>query len=139
MIGGVPVVATLEGHGQVIRSNLTRNRMLVGSRPPTIRNHRPRDGETVLAIGPVSVSGTFGKTAPLATIDAEVVGVASVVGKIGTAERLVSERMTADADGDFRFEIPAQMPVPGMRYEINVKASGNNESKDTRLVLFQQG
>lgn len=237
VVGGVPVVATLEGHGQVIRSNLTRNQMLVDARPPTIRNHHPRDGETVLATGPVSVSGTFddrgglgvdpksvkisvggrdvtpqasitrefftyrgelapgryvadvtardaagnpvhsawtfhveqqptaaiglplaitshtpnatvpagsrvtvrGKTAPLATIDAEVVGVASVVGRIGTAERLVSERITADADGDFRFDIPAQMPVPGMRYEINVKASGNNESKDTRLVLFQQG
>jgi hypothetical protein len=236
VIGGVPIVATLEGHGQVIRSNLTRNQMLVDSRPPTIRNQQPRDGETVHATGPVSVSGTFddrgglgvdpksvkisvgghdvtpqasitrefftyrgelapgryvadvsardvagnpvrsawtfnveqqpsaaiglplsitshgpnatvpagsritvrGKTAPFATIDAEVVGVAAVVGKIGMAERLVSERMTADAEGDFSFEIAPQLSVPGMRYEINVKASGNHQSKDTRLVLFQQ-
>lgn len=236
VIGGVPIVATLEGHGQVIRSNLTRNQMLVDSRPPTIKNQQPRDGETVHAAGPVSVSGTFddrgglgvdpksvrisvggrdvtpqasitrefftyrgelapgryvadvtardvagnpvrsawtfnveqqptaaiglplsitshspnatvpagsritvrGKTAPFATIDAEVVGVAAVVGKIGMAERLVSERLTADAEGDFSFDISPQLPVPGMRYEINVKASDKNQSKDTRLVLFQQ-
>jgi len=234
--GGVPIVATLEAGGQVIRSNLTRNQMLVDSRPPTVRNQFPRDGETVHATGPVSVSGTFddrgglgvdpktvritlagrdvtpqasisrdfftyrselapgryvadvtakdvagnvvrsawtfnveqpptaavglplaitshlpnagvpagtrvtvrGKTAPYASVDAEVIGVAAVVGKIGVAEKLVSERVTADANGDFSFDIAPQMPVPGMRYEISVKANANNQTRDTRLVLFQQ-
>jgi hypothetical protein len=234
--GGVPIVATLEANGQTIRSNLTRNQMLVDSRPPTIKNQYPRDGETIHATGPVSVSGTFddagglgvdprsvkislagrdvtaqssisrdfftyrselapgryvadvtakdaagnavrsawtfnveqqptaaigvplaitshlpnaaipagsrvtvrGKTAPGASVDAEVVGVAAVVGKIGMAEKLVNEHLTADANGDFAFDIPQQMPVPGMRYEVNVKASANNQSKDTRIVLFQQ-
>jgi hypothetical protein len=234
--GGVPIVATLEANGQVIRSNLTRNQMLVDSRPPTIKNQYPRDGETIHATGPVSVSGTFddagglgvdpktvkimlaghdvtgqssvsrdfftyrselapgryvadvtardlagnpvrsawtfnieqqptaaiglplsitshlpnasvpagdrvtvrGKTAPFASIDAEVVGVASVVGKIGMAEKLVNEHLNADANGDFSFDITPQMPIPGMRYEVTVKASANNQSKDTRLVLFAQ-
>lgn len=235
--GGVPIVAALEANGQVIRSNLTRNQMLVDSRPPTIRNQYPRDGETIHATGPVSVSGTFddrgglgvdpktvkivlagrdvtpqasisrdfftyrgelapgryvadvsakdvagnpvrsawtfnveqqptaavsglplvvtshapnaavpvgskvtvrGKTAPYATVDAEVIGVASVVGKIGLAERLFSERVTADANGDFAFDVPAQLPVPGMRYEVSLKASANNQTRDTKLVLFQQ-
>jgi hypothetical protein len=235
--GGVPIVAALEANGQVIRSNLTRNQMLVDSRPPTIRNQAPRDGETVQATGPVSVSGTFddrgglgvdpktvkivlagrdvtpqasisrefftyrgelapgryvadvsakdvagnpvrsawtftveqqptaavaglplvvtshapnatvpagsrvtvrGKSAPFATIDAEVIGVASVVGKIGLAERLFNERVTADANGDFSFEIAPQMPVPGMRYEVSLKAAANNQTRDTKLVLFQQ-
>ena len=234
--GGVPIVATLEANGQAIRSNLTRNQMLVDSRPPTIRNQYPRDGETIQATGPVSVSGTFddrgglgvdpksvkvtlagrdvtaqssisrdfftyrgelapgryvadvsakdqagntvrstwtfnveqqptaavalplmvtshqpnasvpaggrvtvrGKTAPFAVVEAEVTGVASVVGKIGIAEKLVSERVTADANGDFSFDIAPQMPVPGMRYEVSLKASANNQTKDTRLVLFQQ-
>jgi len=234
--GGVPIVATLEANGQTIRSNLTRNQMLVDSRPPTIKNQFPRDGETLHATGPVSVSGTFddagglgvdpksvkitlagrdvtsqssisrdfftyrselapgryvadvtakdaagntvrsawtfnieqqptaaiglplaitshqpnaavpaggrvtvrGKTAPFASVDADVVGVAAVVGKIGMAEKLVNEHMTADANGDFSFDIAPQMPIPGMRYEVTVKASANNQSKDTRLVLFQQ-
>jgi hypothetical protein len=236
IVGGVPVVATLEANGQAIRSNLTRNQMLVDSRPPTIKNHLPRDGETVQATGPVSLSGTFddagglgvdpktvkillggrdvtaqssvtrdfftyrselapgrytadvsakdaagnpvhaawtfnveqqptaavglplaitshtpnaavpagskvtirGKTAPNATVDAEVLGVASVVGMVGLVQKLYNGRLTADADGNFAFDIAPQMPVPGMRYEVNVKASANNQSKDTKLVLFQQ-
>jgi hypothetical protein len=234
--GGVPIAATLEANGQWVRTNLTRNQMLVDSRPPTIKNHQPRDGETVLATGPVSVSGTFddagglgvdpktvkvllggrdvtaqssvtrdfftyrselapgrytadvtakdaagnpvrstwnfnveqqptaavglplaitshtpnaavpagskvtirGKTAPNATIDAEVLGVASVVGMVGLVQKLYSDRITADADGNFAFDIAPQMPVPGMRYEVNVKASAANQTKDTKLVLFQQ-
>lgn len=102
--------------------------------PLAITSHTPN-----ATVPPGSRVTVRGKTAPLATVDAEVVGVASVDGRIGTAERLVSERMTADARGDFRFEIPAHTPLPGMRYEINVKASGNNEATDTRLVLFPQG
>jgi len=234
--GGVPIVATLEGNNQVVRSNLTRNQMLVDSRSPTIRNQVPKDGETVHAAGPVSVSGTFddrgglgvdpktvkillggrdvtsnasitrdfftyrselapghyvadvaakdgagnpvrstwafnveqqptaaiglplaitshqpnatvpaggrvtvrGKTAPGATVDAEVVGIASVVGMIGMTQKLYNERITADADGNFSFDIAPQMPVPGMRYEVNVKATSGNQTRDTRLVLFQQ-
>jgi hypothetical protein len=234
--GGVPIVATLEANGQTVRSNLTRNQMLVDSRPPTVKNVQPRDGETVQASGPVSVSGTFddagglgvdpstvrivlagrdvtaqstvsrqfftfrgelapgryvadvtardnagnavrnawsfnveqqptaaiglplvitshlpnasvpagsrvtvrGKTAPGASLDVEVTGVAAVVGRIGMAEKLVNEHVTADANGDFSFDIAPQMPIPGMRYEVTVRASGNNQSRDTRLVLFQQ-
>lgn len=234
--GGVPIVATLEANGQAIRSNLTRNQMLVDSRPPTVHNQSPRDNETVLATGPVTVSGTFddrgglgvdpksvrillsgrditgqssvsrdfftyrselapgqyvadvtakdvagnavrstwsfrveqqptaaiglplaitshapnaavpagskvtlrGKTAPFATVDAEVVGIATVVGMVGVAQKLYNDRITADADGNFSFDIAPQMPVPGMRYEINLTANANNQTKDTRLVLFQQ-
>ncbi|WP_280153477.1 hypothetical protein [Piscinibacter sp. XHJ-5] len=233
--GGVPIVATLESNGQVVRSNLTRNQMLVDSRPPTIRNQYPRDNETVIATGPVTVSGTFddrgglgvdpksvritlsgrdvtaqssispdffthrsemapgryvadvsardvagnpvrstwnfvveqqptaaiglpltvtshapnagvpagkftvrGKTAPFAAVDAEVIGVASVVGMVGVAQKLFNERITADRNGDFSFDVAPQMPVPGMRYEVNLVASANNQTKDTRLVLFQQ-
>ena len=68
----------------------------------------------------------------------EVVGVASVVGKVGLAQRIFNERITADANGDFSFEIGPQLPVPGTRYEVNLKASAGGQSKDTKLVLFQQ-
>jgi hypothetical protein len=233
---GVPVVATLEANGQAVRSNLTRNQMLVDSRPPTIKNQHPRDHETVQATGPVSVTGTFddaggvgidpasvkimlsgrdvtaqssitrdfftyrselapgqyvaevagkdaagnpvrstwtfnvvqqptaaiglplaitshvpnaavppgtpvtirGRTAPFATVHAEVLGVASVVGMVGVVQKLYDDRITADANGNFQFDIAPQMPVPGMRYEVNVQASANNQTRDTRLVLFQQ-
>jgi len=101
--------------------------------PLAITSHLPN--ATVPPGGRVTVRG---KTAPFAQIDADVVGVAAVVGKIGLAEKLVNEHLTADANGDFSFDIAPQMPVPGMRYEVTVKASANNQTRDTRLVLFQQ-
>jgi len=70
-------------------------------------------------------------------VHAEVLGVASVVGMVGLAQKLYDDRITADADGNFAFDIAPQMPVPGMRYEVNVQASANNQTKDTRLVLVQ--
>ena len=30
------------------------------------------------------------------------------------------------------------MAMPGMRYEVSLKAQANNQVKDTKLVLFQQ-
>jgi hypothetical protein len=134
--GGVPVVATLEGNGQTIRSNLTRNQMLVDSRPPTIKNQQPRDGETVLATGPVSVSGTFDDAGGLG-VDPKSVKI-TLSGRDVTGQSSYNERITADADGNFAFDIAPQMLVPGMRYEVNLKASANNQTKDTKLVLFQQ-
>ncbi len=232
---GMPIVATFEANGQAVRSNLGRGGMLVDARPPTIRNLHPRDGETILATGPVSVSGTFddrggvgvdpasvrvllggrdvttnssvssdfftyrselapgryvadvtardaagnpvrsswnfvvehqptaalglpleitshtpnaivapgrlqvrGRTAPNATVDAEVIGVASVAGMIGMSQKLYSERIIADAAGNFSFSFQPQLQVPGMRYEVDVKATQGNLSHDSKLVLFQQ-
>jgi len=234
--GGNPVVATLEGGGQAVRSQLARSQILADSQAPSVRNQQPREGETVQATGPVTVSANFddhrgagvdpstvrimlsgrdvtasstvtrqgvvyrtdlppgrysadvsakdaagnavrsawtfnveqqppaaiglplaitshqpnagvpagtpvtirGKTAPGATVHVQVVGVASETGKVGTTERLVDQRIVADANGDFSFQLAPQMPMAGMRYEVDVKAWGNGQAKDTKLVLFQQ-
>jgi hypothetical protein len=232
---GMPIVATLQAGGQTVHSTLGRRGMLVDARPPTIRNLHPRDGETVHATGPVSVSGTFddrggvgvdpasvrvllggrdvtrnasvtrdfftyrgelapgryvadvsakdsagnpvrstwnfvveqqptaaiglplevtshtpnavvsagrlqvrGRTAPNATVDAEVTGLAAVAGMIGVSQKLYSERLTADGAGNFSFSFQPQLQVPGMRYEVDLKASAGNQVRDTKLVLFQQ-
>jgi hypothetical protein len=233
---GMPIVATLEANGQAVRTALARGGMLVDARPPTIRNLHPRDGETVLATGPVSVSGTFddrggvgvdptsvrvtlggrdvtpnatvsrdfftyraelapgryvadvtardaagnpvrtswnfaveqqptaavglpleitshapnsivapgrlqvrGRTAPGASVDVDVTGFAAVAGMIGVSQKLYSERVTADAAGNFGFSFQPQFQVPGMRYEVDVKATSGNQSRDNKLVLFQHG
>jgi hypothetical protein len=235
IIEGMPIVATLEAHGQTVRSNLARGGMLVDARPPTIRNLHPRDGEVVHATGPVSVSGTFddrggvgvdpasvritlggrdvtsnasisrefftyraelapgryvadvsardsagnpvrstwdfrvehaptaavglplvvtshapnatvsagrlnvrGRTAPHAAVDVEVTGLAAVAGMIGVSQKLYSERVIADANGNFDFSFQPQFQVPGMRYEVDLKAHAGNQTRDTKLVLFQQ-
>jgi hypothetical protein len=101
--------------------------------PLYITSHQPN--ASVPAGARITVRG---KTAPYAVVDAEVVGVASVVGMIGMAQKLYNERITADANGNFSFDIAPQMQVPGMRYEVDVKATAGNQSKDTKLVLFQQ-
>jgi hypothetical protein len=209
---GMPIIASLEANGQTVRSNLARGGMLVDARPPTVRNLHPRDGETVHAAGPVSVSGTFddrggvgvdpasvrvlvggryvadvtardaagnpvrstwnfvveqqptaavglplevtshspnavvapgrlqvrGRTAPHATVDVEVTGLAAVAGMIGVSQKLYSERVTADGAGNFQFSFQPQLQVPGMRYEVELKAHSGNLTRDNKLVLFQQ-
>lgn len=232
---GMPIVATLEARGQTVRTSLGRGGMLVDARPPTVRNLHPRDGETVHAQGPVSISGTFddrggvgvdpasvrvmvggrdvtsaatisrdfftyrselapgryvadvtardgagnpvrstwnfvveqqptaaiglplevtshspnaivapgrllvrGRTAPGATVDVEVTGLAAVAGMIGVSQKLYSERITADGAGNFQFSFQPQLQVPGMRYEVDLKAHAGNLTRDNKLVLFQQ-
>jgi hypothetical protein len=232
---GMPIVAAFEANGQVARANLARGGMLVDARPPTVRNLHPKDGETVLATGPVSVTGTFddrggvgvdpatvklmlggrdvtaqatvsrdfftyrselapgryvadvtardaagnpvrttwsfvveqqptaavglplevtshspnsvvgagrlqvrGRTAPGATVDVEVNGVASVAGMIGVTQKLYSERLIADESGRFSFAFQPQLQVPGMRYEVDIKATAGNATRENKLVLFQQ-
>lgn len=232
---GMPIVASFDVNGVVARSNLARGGMLVDARPPTVRNLHPRDGETILATGPVSVSGTFddrggvgvdpstvrvmlggrdvtpnatvsrdfftyrtelapgryvadvtardaagnpvrqtwnfvveqqptaavglplevtshtpnaivppgrlqvqGRTAPGATVQIEVNGIASVAGMIGVSQKLYEDRLAADNNGRFAFSFQPQLQVPGMRYEVDIKASAGNQMRDSKLVLFQQ-
>jgi hypothetical protein len=101
--------------------------------PLAITSHTPN-----AAVPPGAPVTIRGHTAPYATVHAEVLGVASVVGMVGVVQKLYDDRITADANGNFQFDIAPQMPVPGMRYEVNLKATANNQTKDTRLVLFQQ-
>jgi len=51
------IVATLQGSGQTVRSQLNQA-LLVDAKPPTVRNLAPANNE-VVASNPVSVSGTF--------------------------------------------------------------------------------
>jgi len=85
--------------------------------------------------GPVQIRG---RTAPNATVDVEVLGLAPVVGMIGVTHKLLNRRITADRNGDFVFDFTPQMNIPGMRYEVEVKASQGGQTKDNRLVLFSQ-
>lgn len=59
-IGGVPIVATLEGaNGAWVKSELRSRQLLVDARPPVLRNQQPKDGDLLPEGGPVTVSGTF--------------------------------------------------------------------------------
>jgi hypothetical protein len=90
---------------------------------------------TVPAGGPVQVRG---RTAPNAAVDVEVLGLAPVVGMIGVTHKLLNRRITADRNGDFVFDFTPQINVPGMRYEVSVKANQGGQVKESNLVLFAQ-
>jgi hypothetical protein len=104
-----------------------------GALPLEFTSHLPN--ATVAAGSRVQISG---RTAPYAQVDVEVLGLAPVVGMIGVTHKLLSERVTADRNGNFAFDFSPQVNIPGMRYEVEVKATQSGQVKDGRLVLFAQ-
>ena len=79
-----------------------------------------------------------GNATPGATIDVQVNGVASVAGLFGLNQPLYNDRVVADSAGHFSFAFTPKIAVPGMRYEIDLKAAQGTQTKETKLVLFQQ-
>ena len=229
----VSIVGTLEANGRAVRVGLNQA-LITDAKPPVIRNVYPRDGETVVAGIPTSVSATFddsggvgvdansvrvliggadvtrnavitpqsftfradlrpgtypvevtasdlagntvrhgwkftvaaqaapatlplqilshannaqvsggaievrGRTAPDATVDVQVNGIASIAGMFGVTQQLYRQTLRADANGNFAFGFQPQYAVPGTRYEIALHAVKGDMTKDMNLVLFQQ-
>ncbi len=100
--------------------------------PLEITSHAPN---AAVGAGRVEVRG---RTAPGATVDVQVTGVASVGGFFGVNQALYSERLTADNAGNFIFGFAPPVRVPGMQYEVELKATSGNQTRDTKLVLQQQ-
>ena len=100
--------------------------------PLEFTSHTPN---AVVAPGRLQVRG---RTAPHATVDVEVTGLAAVAGMIGVSQKLYSERVVADGAGNFAFSFQPQLQVPGMRYEVDIKAISGNQTRENKLVLFQQ-
>lgn len=85
--------------------------------------------------GPTQVRG---RTAPDATVDVQVQGIASVAGLFGVTQPVFEQSLRADGNGNFAFTFEPQFVVPGMRYEITIRAAKAGLTKDMQLVLFQQ-
>ena len=79
-----------------------------------------------------------GRTAPDAQVDVQVQMIASLAGAFGINQRVSSQTLRSDANGDFAFRFQPQIPVPGARYEATVTATKSGLSRETQLVLFQQ-
>lgn len=79
-----------------------------------------------------------GQTAPYATVDMEVRGVATLGGFIGVAQPVTNQSVTADVNGNFAFNYQPQYAVPGARYEINLRARKGDLDEDLKLVLHQR-
>ena len=79
-----------------------------------------------------------GRTAPDAKVDVQVQAVASIAGFFGINQQILNQTVRSDAAGNFAFSFQSQVPVPGTRYEVTATASKGAQSRETRLVLFQQ-
>lgn len=98
----------------------------IGNEPTTIRGH----------------------TVPFATVQIRVDAISPTTRRTdaGVAQRLLTEQVQADANGDFsvRFnpryvrEGASTLPVPGTRYELSISANRDNAVGESRLMLFQR-
>lgn len=79
-----------------------------------------------------------GRTAPDATVDVQVQGIASLAGFIGITQPILNKSLRADANGNFSFSFQPQYEMPGARYEVSMHATKADQTKDLKLVLFQR-
>ena len=79
-----------------------------------------------------------GRTAPDAAVEVQVNAIASIAGLFGITQPVLNKSIKADANGNFDFSFQPQIPVPGSRYEITVRATKADQAKDIKLVLFQK-
>ncbi|MFC5498744.1 hypothetical protein ACFPOE_14450 [Caenimonas terrae] len=89
-----------------------------------------------------------GHTVPFASVRVQVDAVPPTGRRYdaGVAQRLLSESVQADANGDFAFDFnpryvrdnASSLPVPGTRYDLSVTANRDNATTESRLMLFQR-
>ena len=79
-----------------------------------------------------------GRTAPGAFVDVKVNAIASVVGMFGVNQQVSTQRVQADANGNFSFSFTPQLPLPGTRYEVTMVSTRGDVRAESTLVLFQR-
>lgn len=79
-----------------------------------------------------------GRTLPNAALDIDVTANGLVAGIFGVTQRIFETSMKADGAGNFAFSFQPQLTVPGARYEVNVRANKDKESRERKLILIQQ-
>ena len=79
-----------------------------------------------------------GRTVPDAKVDVQVQAIAAIAGIFGINQQILNQSIRADAQGNFAFSFQPQIPVPGARFEATITASRGDQTREVRLVLFQQ-
>jgi hypothetical protein len=79
-----------------------------------------------------------GRTVPDAKVDVQVQAIAALAGIFGINQQILNQSIRSDAAGNFAFSFQPQIPVPGARFEATITASRGDQSREVRLVLFQQ-
>ena len=71
-------------------------------------------------------------------VDVKVIAVAPIAGLFGVTQDVLSQRIQADAGGNFSFDFSPKLPLPGARYEVTMTAHKADLNTESRLVLFQK-
>ena len=87
---------------------------------------------------PAGMIEVRGRTAPDTKVDVQVQAIAALAGIFGINQQIFNQSIRSDSAGNFAFRFQPQIPVPGARYESTITASRGDQSREVRLVLFQQ-
>ena len=79
-----------------------------------------------------------GRTVPDAKLDVQVQAIAAIAGIFGINQQIFNQSIRSDAAGNFAFSFQPQIPVPGARFETTITATRGDQTREARLVLFQQ-
>ena len=79
-----------------------------------------------------------GRTLANASVDVDVTANGLVAGVFGVTQRIYENSLRADGQGYFSFSFQPQLTVPGARYEVNIRANKDKETRERKLILIQQ-
>ena len=137
--GTYPVeVVAADNAGNAVRQTWTF--VVAGAQTPAATAVFPLDitshaNNAQVASGAIEVRG---RTAPDSKVDVQVQAIAALAGIFGINQQIYNQSVRSDAAGNFSFTFQPQIPVPGARYEATITASRGTQSREVRLVLFQQ-
>ncbi len=135
--GTYPVeVTAADNAGNVVRQNWTF--VVAGPQMPAAGIQLDITSHANNAQVPSGMIEVRGRTVPDAKVDVQVQAIAALAGIFGINQQILNQSIRSDAAGNFAFSFQPQIPVPGARFEATITASRGDQSREVRLVLFQQ-
>ena len=135
--GTYPVeVTAADNAGNAVRQNWSF--VVAGAQTPVAALPLDITSHANNAQVPGGVIEVRGRTAPDAKVDVQVQAIAALAGIFGINQQIFNQSIRSDAAGNFAFSFQPQIPVPGARYEATITASRGDQTREVKLVLFQQ-
>lgn len=110
------------------------SRQAANNQPMFLRVISPANNSAVPA-GQIIVRG---QSSPGALVSLEVQATSSLAGFLGFSQKIFSQSIQADSQGNFTFQFQPQLSAPGTRYELSFDATKDNDSRQQRLILTQK-
>ena len=79
-----------------------------------------------------------GRSWPNTNIDVQVEASTALVGPFGFKQNIFTKSLQTDSEGYFDFAFEPPIKQRGTRYEVKLKASNGDQTKEQTLILFQR-